>query len=194
MRIVVIADTHIRHFSELPKDLLPSLKRADAVFHLGDYHTMELLEELKQLKNFHGVSGNHDKGELLSVLPELDVIELKGKKIGLVHGHGCVFPLGFQYGLFQRFNGTKLDAILFGHTHIAVSKIIDGTLFFNPGSAAGRFPADQKSFGILDIDSEISSHVIPMKTVYRNNLVAQAYSIAQELSPRELYYRLTTLY
>jgi uncharacterized protein len=194
MRIVVIADTHLHHFSELPEDIVSSFETADAVFHLGDFETMEMIDELKKLKNFHGVSGNHDKGQLKSALPETEIVEVEGKKIGLVHGHGCVMPLGFQYGLVQRFEGTKLDAILFGHTHIAISKHIDGTLFFNPGSVVGRFPAEQRSYGILDVDETINSYIIPMKTIRKNSFLTQAYAIAQEFSPRELYYRVTTLY
>jgi len=194
MRIVIVSDTHINHYRDLPKDILTSFKNADAIFHLGDFHSLELVRELKRFRNFHGVVGNHDKGELKSVLPDTDIIEINNKKIGIVHGHGCVLPLGFQYGLLQRFNGNKLDAILFGHTHIAVSKIIDGILFFNPGSAIGRFPAEQRSFGILEVGDTIQSYIIPIKTSFKNSIVAQAYSLVQEFSPREFYYRVTTLY
>jgi putative phosphoesterase len=194
MKITVIADTHVQHFNQLPQDIIKSLKEADAVIHLGDFDSMEILREFQKFNNFFGVSGNHDKGELKTALPETDIVEVKGKKLGIVHGHGCVLPLGFQYGLLQRFNGNKVDAILFGHTHIAVSKNIDDILFFNPGSTAGRFPAEQKSYGILEIGNDIKSYIVPLKTTYKSNLINQAYSIAQEFSPRELYYRVTTLY
>ena len=185
MKITVIADTHAQHFDQIPKDIIKSLDNSDAIIHLGDFDSMEILREFQQYDNFFAVNGNHDKGELKTAIPETDIIEIKGKKIGIVHGHGCVLPLGFQYGLLQRFNGSKVDAILFGHNRI---------LFFNPGSTAGRFPAEQKSYGILEIDSEIRSYVIPLKTTYKSNFINQAYAIAQEFSPREFYYRVTTLY
>lgn len=194
MKITVIADTHAQHFDQLPRDIFKSLDDSDAIIHLGDFDSMEILREFQQYDNFFGVSGNHDKGELKTAVPETDIIEIKGKKIGIVHGHGCVLPLGFQYGLLQRFNGNKVDAILFGHTHIAVSKTIDDILFFNPGSTAGRFPAEQKSYGILEIGSNIRNYIVPLKTTFRSNLINHAYAIAQEFSPRELYYRVTTLY
>ena len=194
MRIVVVADTHIHSHGQLPHEISNAFSTADAVFHLGDFDSMDMVEHFKSLPNFHGVTGNHDKGKLKSALPETDIVQVKGKKIGIVHGHGCVLPLGLQYGLIQRFNGEKLDAILFGHTHIGVSKTIDGTLFFNPGSAVGRFPAEQKSFGILDINDTINSHIIPIKTAASRNIVSQAYSLVQVFSSKEFYYRVTTLY
>ena len=194
MKILILSDTHIRHFNQLPKEILEAIKQAEAVIHLGDYDTIEFVEELKSATNFYGVTGNHDNGKIKAVLPETDIVEISGKKIGLVHGHGCVLPLGLQYGLVQRFAGEKLDAILFGHTHISVCKEIDGTLFFNPGSVAGRFPAEQKSFGMLEVNHAIRSYIIPIKTTHKSSLVAQAYALAQEFSPREFYYRITTLY
>jgi uncharacterized protein len=195
MKIVIVADTHIHNHNELPSEISNAISHAEAVFHLGDFESMEMVEHFKALPNFHGVSGNHDRGKLKSMLPETDIVEIKGKKIGIVHGHGCVLPLGLQYGLIQRFSGEKMDAILFGHTHIGVSKTIDGTLFFNPGSVIGRFPAEQKSYGILDVNDTISSHIIPMRTeTTRNNIVSQACSMVNALSSKKFYYRVTTLY
>lgn len=194
MKITVIADTHVRYLDQLPDDLINSMNHSDAIIHLGDFDTIEILREFKKYNNFFGVSGNHDKGELKTALPDTDILEVKGKRLGIVHGHGCVLPLGFQYGLLQRFNGNKIDAVLFGHTHIAVSKTIDDILFFNPGSAAGRFPAEQKSYGILNIGDTIESYIIPLKTNYKSSLIHQAYAMAQEFSPQKLYYRVTTLY
>jgi uncharacterized protein len=193
MKIVIVADTHIHHHGELPQDISNSISRADAVFHLGDFESMEMLDYFKSLPNFHGVTGNHDRGKMKAALPETDVVEINGKKIGLVHGHGCVLPLGLQYGLVQRFK-EKMDAILFGHTHIGINKTIDGTMFFNPGSVIGRFPAEQKSYGILDVKDTITGHIIPMKTVENRSIVSQACSMVNVLSSQKFYYRVTTLY
>jgi uncharacterized protein len=195
MKILVVADTHIHKHSELPHEITNAISHADAVFHLGDFESMDMVDHFKSLPNFRGVVGNHDRGKMKSALPETDIVEINGKKIGIVHGHGCVLPLGLQYGLTQRFN-EKMDAILFGHTHIGISKTIDGTLFFNPGSVIGRFPAEQKSYGLLDVNDTISSHIIPLKTALEpsKNLVSQAYSLVQVFSSKKFYYRVTTLY
>lgn len=194
MNVVVISDTHASSFDELPKEIKIAINKADFIIHLGDYESIEFVESLISLDNFYGVRGNHDNGKIKNLLPESDIVTINNKRIGLVHGHGCLLPLGLQYGLIQKFNDEKLDAILFGHTHIAVSKEIDGTLFFNPGSVAGRFPADQRSFGILEINSKIESFIVPLKTQYKNTIIKQVKGLIQELSPRDIYYKVTTLY
>jgi len=182
MKIVVIADTHLKHYHHFPPDILNSFKSADAVIHLGDFESVEIVEQLKKMPNFHGVAGNHDRGKIKHMLPESDIISVNGKRIGIVHGHGCVLPLGLQYGLIQRFNGEKLDAILFGHTHIAISKNIEGILFFNPGSSVGRFPAEQKSYGIMEVGDTISTRIVPLHIPEPRNILSQAYSMIQMFS------------
>jgi uncharacterized protein len=161
MQIGVISDTHVRRISELPASLIQTLTRMDMVVHLGDFHSEDLVNDLKEITNFRGVAGNHDMH--IPGLPEKDLVEISGKRIGIVHGHGCVFPFGFKWGLQTQFEG-KLDAILYGHTHSARNTVDDGTLFFNPGSVMGRFPAMHQSYGVLTIGQEISSQLITIET------------------------------
>lgn len=123
---------------------------------MGDFDSLELLEEFRKLPNFHGVSGNHDGPAIKTVLPEQDIIEIEGRRFGLVHGHGCFWPRGIRRGLVERFRGEKLDAILYGHTHWMVNNTGGGTLFFNPGSAAGRFPSTLQSYGIISVNGSLS--------------------------------------
>ena len=141
MKICVISDTHARHIEDLPSSLISVMKSVDIIIHLGDYDTVEMVHEMKKLGNFWGVTGNHDSAKIRAVLPKKDILEVNGKKLGLIHGHGCSMPTGLKTGLKSRFNGDKVDAILYGHTHVTRNKVVDDVLYFNPGSAAGRFPA-----------------------------------------------------
>lgn len=161
MRIGVISDTHVRRISELPASLINSLKGMDMVVHLGDFHSADLVNDLKEITSFRGVAGNHDAH--IPGLPEKDLVEVGNKRIGIIHGHGCVFPFGFKWGLMTQFDG-KIDAILYGHTHSARNVIEEGILFFNPGSVIGRFPAMHRSYGILTVGEEISSEIITIET------------------------------
>lgn len=160
MKIGVISDTHVKHISELPSSLINSLARMDMVIHLGDYHSKELVSDLKEITNFRGVAGNHDSH--IPGLPEKDMIDVNGKKIGIIHGHGCVFPFGFKWGLLTQFE-EKVDAILYGHTHSARNMVEEGILFFNPGSVLGRFPAMHRSYGILNVGDEITSEIVTLE-------------------------------
>jgi uncharacterized protein len=166
MRIGVIADTHVHRISDLPDSLITALTRMDMVVHLGDFHSEDVVNDLKEITNFRGVAGNHDTH--IPGLPEKDLVELNGKRIGIIHGHGCVFPFGFKWGLLTQFEG-KIDAILYGHTHSIRNTVEEGILFFNPGSVIGRFPAMHRSYGVLTVGEEITGEVITIdvKRYYR---------------------------
>ena len=161
MRIGVIADTHVRRISELPSSLINELTRMDMVLHLGDFHSEDLVNDLKEISDFRGVAGNHDMH--IPGLPEKDLVEVNGRRIGIIHGHGCVFPFGFKWGLMTQFEG-KMDAILYGHTHSVRNTIEEGVLFFNPGSVCGRFPAMHRSYGVLTVEEELRAEVITIST------------------------------
>lgn len=160
MKIGVISDTHVRSLSELPESLVNALTHMDMVIHLGDFNSASLVNDLKDITDFHGVAGNHDAH--IPDLPEKDVIRINNKQIGLIHGHGCVFPFGFKWGLMTQFEG-RIDAILYGHTHSARNTVEEGVLFFNPGSVMGRFPAMHRSYGILTIDDEINAEIVTLE-------------------------------
>jgi hypothetical protein len=161
MRIGVIADTHVQRISELPSSLINELTRMDMVLHLGDFHSEDLVNDLKEISDFRGVAGNHDMH--IPGLPEKDLVEVNGKRIGIIHGHGCVFPFGFKWGLMTQFEG-KMDAILYGHTHSVRNTVEEGVLFFNPGSVCGRFPAMHRSYGVLTVGEELRGEVITIET------------------------------
>jgi putative phosphoesterase len=161
MKIGVIADTHVHKISELPSSLITVLTRMDMVVHLGDFHSEDLVNDLKEITNFRGVAGNHDSH--IPGLPEKDQFEVNGRQIGIIHGHGCVFPFGFKWGLLTQFEG-KMDAILYGHTHAARNTVEEGTLFFNPGSICGRFPAMHRTYGILTVGEEITGEIVTIAT------------------------------
>ncbi|MDD5127620.1 MAG: metallophosphoesterase family protein [Dehalococcoidales bacterium] len=170
-RICVLGDTHVRHWQQLSKVIKSAISGADYILHLGDYVSLELLETFKKLNNFHGVTGNHDGPTLKALIPEKDIIEIEGRRLGLVHGHGCFLQGGMRRGLLKRFRGEKLDAILYGHTHRMKNTIARDTLFFNPGSAVGRFPASRLSYGILTLNGTLTSELV---TVEKPIMIADA--------------------
>ena len=160
LKIGVLSDTHVDDIGELPSDVMNSLRKTDLIIHLGDYHSREVVDELKRFTDFHGITGNHDGPSIRAILPDRDIVEVNGKRLALVHGHGCLMPFGFRHGLLKRFKGEKVDAVLYGHTHIAQNHFMSGVLFFNPGSAVGRFPSPGSSFGVLNITESIYGEIV----------------------------------
>ena len=159
MKIGVVADTHISRFDQLPPKLVDSLKEVDLIVHLGDYTGKELLDALRGLGDFRGVFGNMDTSAVRAELPEKEVVDVNGKRLGLVHGWGA--PWGMHKKIKELFKG--VDAVLYGHTHMAKNELVEGILFFNPGSATGRFPALRKTYGILVIEESLQGEIITIE-------------------------------
>ncbi len=185
LNVLVISDTHSRHVEQLPKKLLSAAKEADLIIHLGDFANMETYDYFKQTGKLCGVAGNHDPQEVKQELPRQDILEINGLRIGMTHG--CTVPFGSQRKLRERFYGEKLDAILYGHTHIIRKELVDGILYFNPGSASAKFPAPWRSYGMLSIGREIIARTI---ATIENVLLKSPEYIKRVLQKEQLIRRL----
>jgi len=151
MRIVVLADTHIHMLEHLPKKIIDALSTVDLVIHAGDFTDVQVLKELKRLREVKAVHGNMDSRELKTVLPVKEIVEIENKRIGVTHGSGA--PWGIEERVRKMFESNRIDIIVYGHSHRSQNKVIDGILFFNPGKATD-------SFGILTIDGEAKGEII----------------------------------
>ena len=76
-RIVAISDTHAKNLDALPKALLAEISDADIVVHCGDYTSIALLKELRDLaKRFVGVYGNVDTIDIRQEVPKKTVFDI----------------------------------------------------------------------------------------------------------------------
>ena len=157
MKILVLSDTHIpRVAQDLPDNIYAEIKSADMILHAGDFIDVEVLESLKKLKRVHAVYGNMDSPELRRTLKDKAIIQAGNFKIGLIHGYGA--PRELMETVKAEF--TNVDAIVFGHSHIATNIQKDGILFFNPGSPTDTVFATTKTYGILEVtDNKIEGKI-----------------------------------
>ncbi len=138
MQILVISDTHVRAFKELPEGIQQAVHGADWVVHCGDFTSIEVLDELVRLSScFTGVFGNADPGNIRHRLPHQAAFEVEGQKIVAIHPHWGGHPDGLEEELALRF--PDADAILFGHTHESCNMKINNTLLLNPGQGYASF-------------------------------------------------------
>jgi len=151
MRIVVLADTHIHMLEHLPKKIINALSTVELIIHAGDFTDVQVLEELKRLREVRAVQGNMDSTELKTILPVKEIVEVENKRIGITHGSGG--PWGIEGRVRKMFESDRIDIIVYGHAHRSQNKIINDILFFNPGKATN-------SFGILTIDGEAKGEII----------------------------------
>ena len=111
------------------------LRAADLILHAGDVSSLAFYEELAALgPPLEAVSGNADEPALQALLPVERVVEVDGVRIGMAHVPGPA--AGREARLPRRFPGC--DAVVFGHTHVAVAERVEGVWLLNPGSPTER--------------------------------------------------------
>ena len=108
-----------------------------------------MLDGLRAIGQVKAVRGNMDSIELKRNLPERDVFEANGKKIGPIHGSGS--PWGIAERMRKQFSG--VDIIIFGHSHESCNRYIQEVLLVNPGQA-------KNSFVLLTIDNRIRTDIL----------------------------------
>ena len=85
VRVGVVADTHCPEFLDrLPGRIGEVLAGVELILHAGDVGSVETLAELERIAPVAAVRGDHD-GTL--DLPERRVVEVAGRRIGLIHGN-----------------------------------------------------------------------------------------------------------
>ena len=150
MRLAIVSDTHMPRGSRaLPAACVERLSEADAILHAGDFAEVSVLRELEAFGvPVHGVWGNVDSPELRDELPERQVVEAAGARIGMVHVPGP------RDGRLSRLRAAfpDADAVVFGHTHMPEHGHADGFQIFNPGSPTERRRAPAKTMGMATVD------------------------------------------
>lgn len=160
MKIVVLSDTHSDSISSLPKKLIEVLPKADLIVHAGDFTGKQLVDDLRRLGSFRGVYGNIDGPEVRHEIPEIDTIDVDGVRIGMNHPAEGGSPLTIESRIRRKFQDVQV--IIHGHSHRTKNEKRDGILWFNPGSATGKFPALKKSYGILTVGDDVKGEIIDL--------------------------------
>ncbi|MFB3924922.1 MAG: metallophosphoesterase family protein [Syntrophales bacterium] len=157
MKIGVISDTHLKGCDDSIRQTADRyFADAELILHAGDLVDIGVLDAFKG-KEVIAVYGNMDSLHVKNVLPPKRVLEIKGFKVGLIHGWGP--PFGLKEKLKKEFD--RVDCLVFGHTHFPYNRQRGGILYFNPGSASNRvlFPG-KRTVGLLEIDEFISGKII----------------------------------
>jgi len=156
MKIVVVSDTHMpRMNKKLPARLIRELTHADAIIHAGDWTKLSVYEELAAYAPTYGVAGNNDGEEIVRKFGLNKVLELDGCKVGIVHGHGTGARTATESRAVETFKDVKLEALIYGHSHIPVMKRIGSMLLFNPGSPTDKRRQPFYSFGIFQLKGSV---------------------------------------
>jgi putative phosphoesterase len=159
MRIVVISDTHLESPDQLPSKVLEEMDASDLVIHCGDFIGVGVLTFLRERFPFEGVRGNMDSIEVCSQLPEKKILEIEGKKVGIIHGWGS--PSNLAQKVLNRF--PPMDLILYGHSHAPSQESLGSTHVFNPGTLSSFALKLRKTYGIIEIGPHgIQGKILPI--------------------------------
>lgn len=132
MKILVMSDSHsaLRFMHTCIRAVQP-----DLMIHLGDFFedARTVAEEYPHIPLVQ-VPGNCDRWRIAPGEPEILVTRIDGVDLYLTHGHlhGVKMTLG---NLLREARKCKVQAVLYGHTHIAdCFREDDGLWVLNPGS------------------------------------------------------------
>ena len=121
----VISDTH----GLLRAEAVAALRGADFIVHAGDVGTPEILEELRAIAPVTAVRGNVDGGSWARRLPKIEVLEVEGISIYVLH---------ILDELDVKPEAAGMSVVVYGHSHMPKQEMKNGVLYFNPGSAGPR--------------------------------------------------------
>ncbi len=162
MKILVVSDTHLHTTKkDLPERLLEDLKSSDVCIHAGDFVEYTVFKELSSITTTYGVCGNMDDYHLRNKLPPKQIIELGSIKIGLTHGRGSPYNIISVVNSVFKEEFPEIKIFIFGHSHTPLDTIIDGKIYFNPGSPTDRIFAPYNSYGIIEIkDGKLERRIV----------------------------------
>jgi putative phosphoesterase len=152
MRLGILADTHDELARTKVAVGLLRAEGAEALIHCGDLSSPPIVAALATLPGWF-VLGNHDA----DMVPHLEraaaefsvvclgwggVVELAGKRVGVVHGHLRVDV--------RRILAARPDYLLSGHAHLASVSKDTGMQRINPGAL---YRADEFTVALLEVEA-----------------------------------------
>jgi uncharacterized protein len=160
--ILVISDTHLERCSP---GLLTQLARhgegCRRLVHAGDITTASVIEALSRRFEVVAVRGNMDPVFQGTELPQRLVIDVGGVQVGIQHGEGG--PEAMELRLLTAFAPQPPPVIVYGHTHRASDRTVQGVRLVNPGSPTDRRWAPFRSLGLLAVSGgEVSFSIVPL--------------------------------
>jgi putative phosphoesterase len=151
MLVAIIADTHLpRGARRIPDACVEHMRRADLIVHAGDFTAAEVLAELEAVgPPLVAVHGNVDSAKVVERLPVRTEVEIEGARLAVIHDAG---PRRGRLARLRR-AFPDADAVVFGHSHMALHEQDGQFQIFNPGSPTERRRAPHRSMGLAFVEA-----------------------------------------
>ena len=125
MRIGIISDTH----GLLRPEAVELLRGSEHIIHAGDIGSPEIIPALEKIAPVTAIRGNVDTQAWARRFAEIEVVELGGLHIYVIHDVNA---------LDLNPKAAGFAAVISGHSHQPKQEMKDGVLYFNPGSGGPR--------------------------------------------------------
>ncbi len=140
IKIGLISDTH----SYLDPQVLDYFSDRDEIWHAGDFGTLKIADQLKEVAPLVGVYGNIDGQDIRQEYPLHQRFVREGLDIWMTHIGGI--PGRYCIPIRQEIERNTPELFVCGHSHIlriARDQELEKMLYINPG-AAGRHGFQQE--------------------------------------------------
>jgi hypothetical protein len=130
MQVGVISDTH----DYLNPKVFDVFKHVERILHAGDIGSADVIIQLSAIAPIVAVSGNMDTPPVTERYPVDQRVQLAGADIFMTHNGGMLLRSPSEFK--ARCGPKRPDVFVWGHTHRAEVKHVNGMLTVNPGSAS----------------------------------------------------------
>ncbi|NLB18762.1 MAG: metallophosphoesterase [Syntrophomonadaceae bacterium] len=150
MHILVVGDTHGRN--DWMNKGIKALPKIDLILHTGDH-----------FRDGH-VLANKMKSQCISVAGNCDprnhevterTLEIDGHRIFLTPGHLFNMKRSMN-NLYFKAQQSRIDIVIFGHTHVSYLEKTENIWFLNPGSPSVPRAGRSKTYGLIQLKPDQS--------------------------------------
>ena len=168
MRIGLISDTHIPYDAEaIPPQVKELFRGVDLILHAGDIYSSSVLDELEEIAPVLAARGDDDSALVNGRVKEKHVFPYFSSAYlrSFLYRSPASSEQELEEALSEIVEREDVpDILVFGDTHKALLRRVNGCLFINPGSAT--FPDYRRILGtvaILNIsDGEAEADLIQL--------------------------------
>jgi uncharacterized protein len=156
-RIGLLSDTH----NYLDPSVFRHFEKCDEIWHAGDIGSIEIANQLAEIKPLRAVHGNIDGYDVSSIYPESLRFTCEEAEVFMTHIGG--YPGRYEKKVKEAFREKPFQLFICGHSHI-LKVMFDEKwqcLHINPGAAGKqgwhkvktlvRFSVEDKNFRDLEV-------------------------------------------